>query len=81
MTNPNEFNQEKTGVGVLLSLFLSLLGLIIGLLLYPAGTVSRKSFLRGWTITFAILAGISVVLIILFFGIKIDVVLNPTNYK
>lgn len=40
--------ESKTVVGVLMCLFLGIIGLIIGLLLYPAGTVERSTFLSGW---------------------------------
>lgn len=46
-----EYDTSKAGAGVLLALFSGLVGLIIGLLLYPSGTVARKTFLQGWGIT------------------------------
>ena len=54
-TNPNGIEnrpysaESKTGMGVLLCLFLGFLGLIIGLLLYSAGTYERESFISGWS--------------------------------
>lgn len=39
---------SKKAVGVILCLFLSVLGLIIGLMLYPYGTDERSSFIKGW---------------------------------
>lgn len=44
--------EPKTGIGVLLCLFLGLIGLVIGLLLYPANTMQRQTFLKGWGWTF-----------------------------
>lgn len=50
-TNP-EHNESKLGIGVLFALVLGLIGLVIGLVSWPEGTVARKTFLKGWTITF-----------------------------
>lgn len=44
-----ENNQSKSTIGVLLGIFLGLMGLIIGLLLYPENTTSRATFMKGWT--------------------------------
>ena len=45
----NKINlSNKTTVGVLLGLFVGLLGLIIGLLLYPVNTTERQTFMSGW---------------------------------
>lgn len=44
--------ESKTVVGVLMALFLGLIGLIIGLLLYPSYTVERDTFIKGWVSTF-----------------------------
>lgn len=43
-----EVDEPKTGIGVLLGLFLGIIGLIIGLLLYPSGTLRRSTFIKGW---------------------------------
>ena len=45
--------EEKTGTGVICAIFLGILGLIIGFM-YPASTIERKTFLRGWGIAYAI---------------------------
>ena len=59
--NASEY-QSKTGVGVLLCLFLGLLGLIIGLLLYPAYSMERETFLNGWKKCFIVVIIISVII-------------------
>ena len=40
--------KSKKGVGILLCMFLGLLGLIIGVLLYPSGSYERTTFIKGW---------------------------------
>lgn len=49
--NP-EHNESKTALGVIFGLFLGLIGLLIGICLYPDGTVARKTFIKAWVITF-----------------------------
>ena len=44
------YGEDKTTVGVLMSLFLGLIGLVIGLLVYDG--YSRETFLKGWLKTF-----------------------------
>lgn len=64
-TVKQEPDEEKTGVGILLGLFLGIIGLIIGLCLYKEGTIARKSFLKAWGITFSIAMAISLIGIII----------------
>jgi len=52
---------SKKDIGVLMCLFLGLLGLIIGLLLYPAYSEERDTFLQGWKKCFVVLLIIGVV--------------------
>ena len=59
------YDEAKTGVGVAMAIFLGLIGLIIGVCIYPAGTIARKTFVKGFWITF----GISAVVLVLFYGI------------
>lgn len=42
------YGEEKGGVGIALGFFFGLLGLIIGLLLYPSFTYERETFINGW---------------------------------
>lgn len=57
-------NKDKKIVGVLMGMFLSLIGLVIGLLLYPEKTEERETFMNGWikgfiiTIVISIFAGV-----------------------
>ena len=67
-----EHNESKTGIGVLCALFLGIIGLIIGICIYPNESNARKTFLKGWGITFGVCAGIILMvylaLIIFIFG-------------
>ena len=56
-----EHNEPKTGLGVLMGLFLGVIGLLIGVIMFPEGTVARKTFMKAWIITFIIVTVISVV--------------------
>ncbi len=46
--------ESKSVIGAALAFFLGLIGLLIGLLLYPVGTYERETFLRGWIKCFVI---------------------------
>ncbi len=59
--NKKEMNESKTGIGVLMGLFLGIIGLVIGICMYPAGTLARKTFLKAWGITFGVCVAILVV--------------------
>ncbi len=60
-----EIDEPKTGMGVLMGLFLGLIGLVIGLLLYKENTIARKTFIKGWVVTVVI----SVIISILSYGL------------
>ena len=64
-TSTNDYDYPKTGIGVLLCLLLGIIGLIIGLCLYPANTEARYTFIKGWGITFVIYISL-IVLIVIF---------------
>ena len=49
-----KYQEPKTIIGVIMALFLGLIGLIIGIVIYPKYSVSRQTFVRAWTITFLI---------------------------
>ena len=66
--NGAEYNVSKAGIGVIMSLFLGLLGLIIGVLIYPSGTVARKTFVKGWLITWAVCSILVVIFYVLLFS-------------
>lgn len=63
----NSPSTSKTGIGVLLALFLGVIGLIIGLCLYPSNTYERQTFLKGWGIVAGIAAAIGVLYTIIIF--------------
>ncbi|MBQ6980413.1 MAG: hypothetical protein IJQ07_07195 [Clostridia bacterium] len=60
--------ESKTGIGVLLGLFLGLIGLIIGLLLYPSNTEERSSFLKGWLGAFIVTIVVGIVIYVAAVG-------------
>lgn len=59
-------NEPKTAFGVILALALGLIGLIIGLVMYPEGSVARSTFLKAWLITYLVATVISVIIGIIF---------------
>lgn len=65
--NDAKYNESKAGIGVVLALFLGLIGLIIGISIYPEGTIARKTFLKSWLITFLVTVAVYIVLIIVLF--------------
>ena len=60
-----EYKESKTGLGVVMALFLGIIGLIIGIMLYPSGTIARKTFIKAWCITYTI--ALIMIFIIMFF--------------
>ena len=66
--------ESKTGIGVLCGLFLGLIGLIIGLCLYKEGTIARKTFMKGWGITFGISIAIVVIFYVFIFGMAFSAI-------
>lgn len=66
-----DHNEPKTGMGVLMALFLGLIGLIIGLAIYPSNTIARKTFVKAWGITFGVSIGVIVLFYVIIFGIAL----------
>ena len=60
------YAEDKTVVGVLLSIFLGLIGLVIGLLMYDG--YSRETFLKGWLKAFLWCLVIGIVLAVVLVG-------------
>ena len=62
-----EVDEPKTAIGILLWLFLGLIGLVIGLLLYPSNTIRRSTFIKGWVGAFIveIIAGIILYVVVI----------------
>ncbi|MBO5927455.1 MAG: zinc ribbon domain-containing protein [Clostridia bacterium] len=50
--------ESKAGIGVLMALFLGIIGLIIGVLIYPYRTEARRTFVKGFWITYAVVLSI-----------------------
>ena len=46
------FDIDRTWFGVLMAILVGLIGLIVGLYVYPYDTQSRSTFIRGWATTF-----------------------------
>jgi hypothetical protein len=57
--------KSKKLVGFILGLFLGLLGLIIGALMYPSGSYERSTFVKGWIACLVLEILVIVALIIL----------------
>lgn len=56
---------DKTLIGVLLALFTGLIGLVIGLLVFPSG-YERSSFLSGWVKCYITCIIIAVVIVLAY---------------
>lgn len=63
------YNQPKTGMGVVMALFLGLIGLLFGVFMYPEGTVARKTFMKAWITTFLVSIAVIVVFYIIIFAL------------
>jgi hypothetical protein len=57
----NEESNESKLIGILFGIFLSFIGLIIGLFLYKENTVARQKFLKGWGISTCVVSLICIV--------------------
>ena len=62
--NPNKdmngymFHSSKVKLGVLFACIFNFVGLIIGLCMYSAGVYERKTFIKGWGMTYLVVIGI-----------------------
>ncbi len=63
--NAPKVGGSKKDIGVLMCLFLGLLGLIIGLLLYPPYSYERDTFLEGWKKCFVVSLILGIVLAVI----------------
>ena len=63
----NFVDGPQTALGFVIGLFLGLIGIIFGFVLYPQGSVARKTFFKG----FIIACVISTLIPIIFFVIMI----------
>lgn len=61
-TSQPDSTRDKTGVGFLLSFFLGLIGLIIGVCMYPTATEERSTCMKGCVIGFIINIILTVIL-------------------
>ena len=52
------YDSSKTGIGVVMALFLGFIGLIIGLIIYPYGSEARRTFVKGFWSTFGVVIAI-----------------------
>ena len=64
-------HESKVGIGVVCALFLGLIGLLIGYLLYkndkPNMEYEWKTFLKGWIWTFCICVGVGIISAVVWF--------------
>lgn len=60
----SEYSAPRNGVGFALGLFFGLIGLIIGLCLYPFGSISRKTFINSWSMGFFVWLCISIIIVL-----------------
>ena len=72
-STPPTYGDDKTTAGVLLCIFLGVLGLVIGLLMYK--DFERETFLRAWAKTFVVLVVISIVIAIIGYSCIISVLI------
>ena len=70
--------ESKTLIGALCGVFLGLVGLIIGLLLFKENTMERQTFIKGWIWAFIISAAVSMVLCIVLVSVVACV---PISYE
>ena len=77
-TKEQDYNESKAGIGVLCAIFLTFIGLIIGLIIYPSGTNARRTFLKGWGITIGVQIAIGVILGIIY-AVIISVAITGTS--
>ena len=68
----NIVETDKAFLGVISCLFLGLIGLIVGVLIYPSGSFRRDTFLTGWFVTFLIVFLIAFIIVFI-------VLVNATN--
>ena len=58
--------ESRVGIGVICALFLGLIGLLVGYLIFKDKDYEWKTFLKGWMWTFFICLGVSIVMCILY---------------
>ena len=61
------YDLPKIGWGALSAFLLGIIGLVIGLVVYPSGTEARKTFLTGWITTFISLTVIYTIISIIMY--------------
>ena len=71
---PAVVDEPKTGMGVVMGLFLGLIGLIIGICLYKEGTVARKTFIKSWLITYFVTLAVIVFFYVIIFATAVSAV-------
>lgn len=72
------YGEDKTTVGVLMSLFLGLIGLVIGLLMYSG--YERETFLKGWLKAFIVCLIIAIICVVALVGCYMDVLKDYAKY-
>ena len=72
--------ESKKTIGKIMGVFLGLIGLIIGICMYPSNSYERKTFIQGWGLGFGVAMGIAVVLYLVLFLGGTCAVLGMTRY-
>ena len=76
----DQYNESKTGIGIAMGLFLGLIGLIIGIAIYPTKTLARNTFIKGWVVTFAISITICILIAVIMFSSILSLYGSTTYY-
>ena len=72
----NKYNISKKLEGVMLALFLGVIGFIVGIAIYPERTIARETFLKAWVITFCISIAIGVISGLIVYIVYINAIIS-----
>lgn len=64
----SNYNDSKFWAGFLMGFFFNLIGLVVGMLIYPRDTIARKSFIKGWWWSFGIYIAFIVLYLLIVFA-------------